>query len=81
MFDHLGAQEVTSGAFEDNPASLAVSRKVGYTDNGVARTRRREGEMVLLRRLRVDPEALVRSDHPLEVEGVPALRRLIGLDT
>ena len=29
-FDHLGAVEVTSGAFVDNPASLAVSTKVGY---------------------------------------------------
>jgi RimJ/RimL family protein N-acetyltransferase len=29
MFDHLDAAEVTSAAFSDNPASLAVSRKVG----------------------------------------------------
>ena len=29
-FDHLGFEEVTSGAFTDNPASLGVSRKVGY---------------------------------------------------
>jgi RimJ/RimL family protein N-acetyltransferase len=81
LFDHLDAQEATSGAFEDNPASLAVSRKVGYSDNGVVRLRRREGEMALLRRLRLRPEALVRSDHPLEVEGVLPLRRLIGLDS
>jgi RimJ/RimL family protein N-acetyltransferase len=80
LFDHLDAQEVTSGAFEDNPASLAVSRKVGYSDNGVVRMRRREGEMALLRRLRLQPEALVRSAHPLTVEGVQPLRRLIGLD-
>jgi hypothetical protein len=37
--------------------------------------------MALLRRLRLRPEALVRSDHPLEVEGVLPLRRLIGLDS
>ena len=37
LFDHLDAEEVTSAAFTDNPASLAVSRKVGYTDNGTHR--------------------------------------------
>jgi RimJ/RimL family protein N-acetyltransferase len=30
LFDHLEAEEITSAAFTDNPASLAVSRKVGY---------------------------------------------------
>lgn len=29
LFDCLDAQEITAGAFVDNPASLAVSRKVG----------------------------------------------------
>lgn len=31
LFDHLA---ITSSAFTDNPASLAVSRKVGYRPNG-----------------------------------------------
>ena len=35
--DHLDFEEVTSGAFTDNPASLGVSRKVGYRDNGKTR--------------------------------------------
>ena len=39
-FDHLDAAEVTSGAFTDNPASLAVSRKVGYRENGHVRRER-----------------------------------------
>ncbi len=30
LFDGLGAQEVTSGAFADNPASNAISQRVGY---------------------------------------------------
>src|SRR6266567_1232650 len=34
-FDHLDAQHVTSAAFSDNVASVSVSRKVGYTENGV----------------------------------------------
>ena len=38
-FAGLGAQEALSGAFEDNVASLATSRAVGYSENGEARGR------------------------------------------
>ena len=34
-FDHLGTEWATSGAFVDNPASAAVSRSLGYEENGV----------------------------------------------
>lgn len=34
LFDGLGAQEVTSGAFADSPASNAISRRVGYLPAG-----------------------------------------------
>lgn len=34
LFDELDAHEITSGAYADNPASAAVSRKVGYLQNG-----------------------------------------------
>ena len=37
-FDHLGAQSAVSSASEDNVASLAVSRRIGYDDNGVSRS-------------------------------------------
>lgn len=33
-FEHLGATVATSGAWEDNVASLGVSRSLGYVDNG-----------------------------------------------
>lgn len=33
--DGLGAQRAVSAAFEDNPASLGVSRKLGYRDDGI----------------------------------------------
>jgi RimJ/RimL family protein N-acetyltransferase len=33
-FAGLGAMRATSSAFEDNPASLAVSRALGYVENG-----------------------------------------------
>ena len=42
-FAGLGAEEALSGAFEDNAASLAVSRAVGYEENGEARGHRRDG--------------------------------------
>jgi RimJ/RimL family protein N-acetyltransferase len=79
-FDHLGAIEVTSGAFVDNPASLAVSRKVGYRDDGRERLRRRPGEVAVNQRLVLTPETFVRGEHPLEVEGLAAFRRFVGLD-
>ncbi|MGI8614199.1 MAG: GNAT family N-acetyltransferase [Nocardioidaceae bacterium] len=81
LFDHLDAQEITSAAFVDNPASLAVSRKVGYRPNGNTREKRREGELSISQRLVLRPADLVRSPHPLEVEGLPPLRRLLGLDS
>ena len=36
LFEELGADEARSGAIEGNPASLAVSRKLGYTQVGVS---------------------------------------------
>jgi len=78
-FDHLGAEEVTSGAFLDNPASLAVSRKVGYRPNGVVRLKRRDGEMALNQKLVLTPADLRRGDR-LEVTGAEDLRSFLGLD-
>jgi RimJ/RimL family protein N-acetyltransferase len=48
-FAGLGAEEALSGAFEDNAASLAVSRAVGYAENGEARGRRRNGSARTIR--------------------------------
>jgi len=42
-FEGLGARRAETGAFEDNPASLAVTRKLGYRPNGDA-IHDREGE-------------------------------------
>lgn len=82
VFDHLGAEEITSGVFEDNVASRAVSRKVGYAANGTARLKRvRAGveEVAVNHRLVLRPEAFVRGDLPVEVSGVEPLQRAIGL--
>lgn len=77
-FDHLDAVEITSGAYLDNPASIAVSHKVGYVDNGITRKTRRDGVAEHLA-FRLTPETFVRGE-PIEVEGIEAVRRLIGLD-
>lgn len=77
-FDHLGFEQVTSGAFVDNPASLAVSRKVGYRSNGVRRLKRRDA-MAENQMLVLGPDDFLRGE-PIEVEGVEAFRRFIGLD-
>jgi RimJ/RimL family protein N-acetyltransferase len=79
LFDHLGAEEITSAAFLDNPASLAVSRKLGYIHNGQTRRQRREGELAVTQQLILRPDFLVRPMHPVQVEGAAAVRQLIGL--
>lgn len=80
LFDHLGFEEITSAAFLDNPASLAVSRKVGYQHSGIRRIKRREGELALNQGLVLTPEDFVRGDVPIEVTGAGAVRAFLGLD-
>ncbi len=79
-FDHLDAEQITSGAWLDNPASLAVSRKVGYRPNGVFREQRRPGEVALSQKLTLVKADLVRHDFDVQVEGVAAVRQFLGLD-
>lgn len=78
-FDHLDAQHVTSTAFADNVASVSVSRKVGYTENGVD-IWARDGQPVPHLRFLLSRGNLVRYEHPLIVGGLAAFRRSIGLD-
>ncbi|MFT3859737.1 GNAT family N-acetyltransferase [Micropruina sp.] len=86
LFDHLGFERVESAAWVDNAASNAVSRKVGYRPNGIVRKPRplpaSSGEpgraAALEQRYLLEPADLVRGPD-LQVEGVDALRGLIGL--
>lgn len=78
-FDELGARAVTSGAFVDNPASRAVSRKVGYVERGVRKVERRPGEIADNVSLVLTPDRFVRGDLPIEIAGAAAFRRSIGL--
>jgi len=75
-FDHLGFDEVTSGAFADNPASQAVSRKVGYRPNGEERFARR-GAVAAMRRLVLRPADLVRPPYDVVVEGAAPFLELV----
>lgn len=77
--DCLDAEQVTSAAYTDNPASLAVSRKCGYTENGTE-LRTRMGKLATLQRVVLEPASLVRYPSELTVEGLPEFRRSIGLD-
>jgi RimJ/RimL family protein N-acetyltransferase len=84
-FEGLGAREATSGAFADNAASNAVSRRVGYETDG-AFTAAREGEAVLHNRYAMSRERWesVRRDHAahlgveIEMKGLDGLREQIG---
>jgi RimJ/RimL family protein N-acetyltransferase len=78
-FDWLDAGQITSAAYADNPASLAVSRKCGYTENGCDYLVRM-GKRATLQRIALDPSGLIRYEHELTVTGVPEFRRSIGLD-
>ena len=67
------------GQRANNPASLGVSRKCGYRENGVSILKRMD-KSATLQMLLLEPGNLIRYEHELTVEGVPEFRRSIGLD-
>lgn len=82
-FDELGADRCESGYIVGNHASAAVSRKVGYVDNGRRRIVQRtlHGKVgVDEQRVTVTPETFVRPDGPVSVDGAEALRRFLGIE-
>lgn len=79
LFDQLDAEYITSSAFTDNPASLAVSRKVGYAGNGDDHFNRL-GEHVIMHRIILEPANLVRYPCDVTAEGVAEFRKSVGLD-
>jgi hypothetical protein len=79
-FAGLGAEYALSSAFEDNPASIGVSRKLGYRDDGIARYVRR-GAPAVTRRFRLDRQAWQDSDPvPAVIEGLQPCLPLFGLE-
>ncbi len=81
-FDELDADRCESGYIVGNHASAAVSRKVGYVDNGRRRIvqRTRQGKVgVDEQRVTVTPATFVRPADPVAVEGAEVLRRFLGI--
>lgn len=80
MFAGLGAVSITSAAFADNAPSLAVSRKLGYREDGISRTVRR-GEPATMIRLRLPREVWERRRRDdIEIEGLAPCLPLLGLE-
>jgi RimJ/RimL family protein N-acetyltransferase len=79
-FDGLAAEYATSGAFTDNAASLGVSRRLGYADDGIERQERR-GRPATQRRLRLDRERWqAHRTVPVEITGLEPCLPMFGLD-
>jgi len=82
-FDGFGARAATTSAWEDNPASNAVTRKVGYERDG-ARTEVREGAPVEKLRYRMRREAWEARPAgqrlAMSYAGVEGTRRFFGID-
>jgi RimJ/RimL family protein N-acetyltransferase len=76
-FDHLGAVAAVTSATVGNAASLGVSRRLGYTDNGVGLILETEG-VAELRHLRLTKDRWAFGDE-VEVEGFGPCRRWFGL--
>lgn len=77
-FDHLKAQRADSVAFLDNPASLRVSAKLGYRNDGTFVLQRRPGERAIAQRLTLDDGHFVRPGWDVQVRGLPACRAFFG---
>jgi RimJ/RimL family protein N-acetyltransferase len=77
-FDHLGAVAAISSATLANAASLGVSRRIGYADNGISRIVDTSGDVVELQHLRLTSDRW--PSPPVEVEGLTPVLPWFGLD-
>lgn len=78
-FDGLGADYALSAAFTDNPASLAVSRKLGYAEDGIERGVRR-GTPAVTQRLRLDRATWHAAARvPVTIHGLEPCLAMFGL--
>lgn len=78
-FDHLNALAAVSSARSDNDASLGVSRRIGYTDNGVSRNDAGHG-VVELKHMLLSAEGWRSSDlgQQVTVSGYESCRPWFG---
>lgn len=77
-FDHLGAVAAISSASLDNAPSLAVSRRLGYADNGVSQIRSESG-VETLQHFRLTQEQWRAGSHAVEVTGLAPCLPWFGL--
>ena len=78
-FDGLGAQFAESAAFLDNPASNAVSRGLGYEENGRG-SLAPEGIARETQKFRMSAEVWrSRQRPPVVIEGLDACREMFGI--
>lgn len=78
-FECLGARRAVSGAYTDNEASLAVSRKLGYRDDGVEHHAVR-GKDATLQRLRLSRgDWQTHRSVDVRVDGLEACLPMFGL--
>ncbi|MEJ7584388.1 MAG: GNAT family protein [Acidimicrobiales bacterium] len=79
-FAALGAQRAETDAFVDNPASLAVTRSLGYEPNGDG-IHDRKGEPVAMLRYAMSRQSWERRRHDdISVEGLEPCLTMFGLD-
>jgi RimJ/RimL family protein N-acetyltransferase len=80
-FDHLGAQAAVTSARHDNLASLGVSRRLGYRDNGVSMTRSPTGPCQL-RHMRLTRDDWVASSwgDSVTLTGIEPCAPYFGID-
>lgn len=77
-FDHLGAEVAVSSARTDNAASLAVSRRLGYVDNGISRTVTPTGPFEL-QHVRLSVDAWREGGRAAVIEGLEACLPWFGI--
>ena len=78
-FEHLGAEAAVSEVFQDNHASQAVSRKLGYEHDGISRDARGD-EVLVSDRLRLTRSTWESRDRPtVAVVGFDNSRAMFGL--
>jgi len=77
-FDHLGALRAESDAFLSNARSAAVSRSLGYVENGIAQAAPEGHAIPTQRFLMTVDDWRARPRPPIEVTGFEACRDLFG---
>ena len=76
-FAGLGAEEATTEAFDDNHASIGVTRKLGYHDDGITR-HNRQGRPATTRRFRLPRAAWTPADD-IEIHNLKPCLPFFGL--